>query len=70
MAQKARVSAISEQLHALGVDDKSIQAILRHSNIATTQGIYNKGVNESQVSAMDRLAKKSEYATTTKGPVN
>jgi integrase len=37
------------------VDDKTIQAILRHSNIATTMNIYVKSVSESQVEAMQRL---------------
>jgi integrase len=45
-------------LHALGVDDKTIQAILRHSNIGITQNIYIKSVTEEQVSAMDTLSEK------------
>src|SRR5207244_4087686 len=49
---------LATNLHALGVEDKTIQAILRHSNIGITQNIYIKSVNESQVSAMDVLSEK------------
>jgi integrase len=51
---------LATNLHTLGVDDKTIQAILRHSNIGITQNIYIKSVNESQVSAMDSLSEKFE----------
>jgi hypothetical protein len=47
------VAALQRTLHALGVDDKTIQAILRHSNIGTA---YIKSVTKSQVSAMDSLS--------------
>ncbi len=46
---------LATNLNRLGVDDKTIQAILRHSNIATTMNIYVKSVSESQVEAMQRL---------------
>lgn len=49
---------LATNLHALGVDDKTIQAILRHSTIAMTQNVYIKSVDESQVSAMDALSEK------------
>jgi hypothetical protein len=42
-------------LHQLGVDDKDIQAILRHSNVGITMNIYVKSVSESQVDAMNLL---------------
>jgi integrase len=65
---------LATNLHALGVDDKTIQAILRHSNVGLTMNIYVKSVNESQVNAMDSLSEKLELcnvrATDTKGPVN
>jgi integrase len=65
---------VATNLHALGVDDKTIQAILRHSNIGITQNIYIKSVNESQVSAMDSLSEKlgicNVRATSEDGPVN
>jgi integrase len=50
---------LATNLHALGVDDKTIQAILRHSNVSLTQNIYIKSVMESQVSAMDSLSEKT-----------
>lgn len=40
------------------MDDKTIQAILRHSNVALTINIYIKSVTESQVNAMDVLEAK------------
>jgi integrase len=49
---------LATNLHALGVDDKTIQAILRHSNIGLTMNVYVKSVSKSQVSAMDELSKK------------
>ena len=65
---------IATNLHALGVDDKTIQAILRHSNIGLTMNVYVKSVSESQVSAMDSLSAKlgtcTELATPANRPVN
>jgi integrase len=49
---------LATNLHALGVDDKTIQAILRHSNVGMTMNVYVKSVSESQVSAMDALSEK------------
>jgi integrase len=49
---------LATNLHQAGVDDKTIQGILRHSNIGITQNIYIKSVSESQVSAMDSLSEK------------
>ena len=46
---------LATNLHQLGVADKDIQAILRHSNIGITMNIYVKSVAESQVDAMDLL---------------
>jgi integrase len=56
---------IATNLHQLGVADKDIQAILRHSNIGITMNIYVKSLAESQVDAMDLLGEefeKQEYA--------
>jgi integrase len=39
----------------LRVDDKTIQAILRHSNIGLTMNVYVKSVAESGINAMDLL---------------
>jgi integrase len=49
---------LATNLHAMGVDDKTIQAILRHSNVGLTMNVYVKSVSESQVSAMDALSEK------------
>lgn len=46
---------LATNLHALHVDDKTIQAILRHSNIGLTMNVYVKSVAESGISAMDLL---------------
>jgi integrase len=58
---------LATNLHALGVDDKTIQAILRHSNVGLTMNVYVKSVSESQVNAMDSLSEKlgvcNDYAT-------
>jgi integrase len=49
---------LATNLHELGVDDKTIQGILRHSNLNLTMNVYVKSVTESQVSAMDQLSEK------------
>jgi integrase len=54
---------LATNLHALGVDDKTIQAILRHSNVGLTQNVYIKSVTESQVNAMDVLSARLEKET-------
>lgn len=51
---------LATNLHALGVDDKTIQAILRHSNIGLTMNVYVKSVSESQVSAMELIGEHFE----------
>jgi integrase len=51
---------LATNLHQLGVADKDIQAILRHSNIGVTMNIYVKSVAESQVDAMDLLGEEFE----------
>ena len=59
---------LATNLHDLSVDDKTIQGILRHSNISLTQNIYIKRVNESQVSAMDALGEKLGTCTVSERP--
>ncbi len=51
---------LATNLHTLRIDDKTIQAILRHSNIGITQNIYIKSVSESQTAAMDAISEKLE----------
>jgi integrase len=46
---------LATNLHRLGVDDRSIQTLLRHSSVNTTREIYIKGVDGDAVAAMDRL---------------
>jgi integrase len=50
---------LATNLHRLGVSDKTIQAILRHSNVAVTQACYIKTSNADAVEAMLTL----EHAT-------
>ena len=42
-------------LHEIGIGDRTIQGILRHSNITLTQNVYIKSVTRTQVNAMDTL---------------
>jgi integrase len=51
---------LATNLHTLGIADKDIQAILRHSTIGLTQNVYIKSVSASQVSALDSLTEKFE----------
>ena len=51
---------LATNLHALRVDDKTIQAILRHSNVGLTMNVYVKSVPESGVNAMDLLGLEME----------
>jgi integrase len=46
---------LATNLHRLGVDDKTIQAIMRHSNISTTQNIYIKSAPADSIAAMKQL---------------
>ena len=42
-------------LHDLGIDDKTIQAILRHSSVSVAQKCYIKTLPPQSVAAMNRL---------------
>jgi len=46
---------LATNLHRLGVDDLTIQAILRHSNVSVTQACYIKTVPEKSIAAMEKL---------------
>jgi integrase len=65
---------LATNLHALGVDDKTIQGILRHSDMRLTMNVYVKSVSDSQVDALAALGEKfsecNESATNPKGKVN
>jgi integrase len=68
------VAALQRTFTPLGVDAKTIQAILRHSSIGITQNIYIKSVTKSQVSAMDSLSDNlgtcNDLATPANRPVS
>jgi integrase len=54
---------LATNLHRLGVPDKTIQSILRHSNLLTTMNAYVKSVPPDAVAAMRALeAKCTSYA--------
>ena len=65
---------LATNLHTLGVDDKTIQTILRHSNVGLTMNVYVKSVSESQVIALDSLSEKfgtcNDLATNTPRRLN
>ena len=69
---------LATNLHALDVDDKTIQGILRHSDMRLTMNVYVKSVSDSQVDAMAALNEKfsgtgevcNERATDSKDKVN
>jgi integrase len=42
-------------LHDIGIDDKTIQAILRHANVAVTQNSYIKTLPAQSIAAMRQL---------------
>jgi integrase len=46
---------LGTNLYALGVSDKTIQAILRHSNVSTTLSLYVKTVSTESHDAMKKL---------------
>jgi integrase len=46
---------VATTLHAKGIRDKVIQAILRHSSVSVTQASYIKTLPESSVEAMKQL---------------
>lgn len=50
---------LATNLHQLGVQDKIIQRILRHSNVQVTQACYIKTGDKEVRAAMDNLAKAS-----------
>jgi len=46
---------LATNLHALGVDDLTIQRILRHSDVAVTQRCYIKTQDSQKIAAMQKL---------------
>jgi integrase len=49
---------LATNLHDLGVDDKTIQAILRHSDVSVTQKSYIKTLPQQTLAAMEKLNTK------------
>lgn len=47
---------LATNLHQLGIQDKVIQRILRHSNVSVTQACYIKTADKDVKEAMERLA--------------
>jgi integrase len=48
---------LATNLHTLGVEDKDVQAILRHADVAVTQRSYIKVEESIKARAMNRLSK-------------
>ena len=46
---------LATNLHDLGVDDKTIQRILRHANVGVTQNSYIKTLDSQSIAAMRQL---------------
>ena len=53
---------LATNLHRLGVADKIIQRILRHSNVAVTQSCYIKTADSDASAAMQQFGRSLEYA--------
>ena len=53
---------LATNLHALGVDDKTIQRILRHSNVSITQKCYIKAMPAQVTDAMAQFGGNTENA--------
>jgi integrase len=53
---------LATNLHRLGVSDKTIQRILRHSNVAVTQGCYIKTADSDAAEAMRQFGRSLEHA--------
>ena len=53
---------LATNLHRLGIADKIIQRILRHTNVAVTQRCYIKTADSEAALAMQKLEQSLEYA--------
>jgi integrase len=51
---------LATNLHANGTDDKTIQSVLRHSNVRVTQDAYIKTIPESTINAMKAIGEKMD----------
>lgn len=59
---------LASNLHRLGVADKVIQAILRHSNVAVTQACYIKTAGADAIEAMRSLEDAARQTCTKDAP--
>jgi integrase len=53
---------LATNFHRLGVDEKAIQAILRHCNVAVTQNVYIKTVSANSLAAMQQLERAVSFS--------
>jgi integrase len=58
---------LGSNLYHLGISDKTIQAILRHSNVSVTMTYYVKPMSEDVLSAMANLEEKFAAQTSAQG---
>ena len=65
---------LGSNLHRLGVPDKTIQRILRHANVSTTNTYYIKTADEDVLDAMakleNRIQESEEVLADTNGTLN
>jgi integrase len=61
---------LATNLKKLGVPDRTIQAILRHENVSTTQRFYIKTAHEDAMDAMRRFEQKLKCAAVVQQTVN
>jgi hypothetical protein len=61
---------LATNLKKLGVPDTTIQAILRHESVSTTQRFYIKTAREDAMDAMKRLEEKLKCAAVVQQKVN
>jgi integrase len=54
---------LGSNLYRLGVTDKVIQKILRHSNVAITTSYYIKSTNSDVVEAMEKFGQNLALKT-------
>lgn len=53
---------LATNLHQLGVSDKIIQRVLRHTNVVVTQNCYIKTADSQVSAAMQQFERSLEYA--------
>jgi integrase len=51
---------LATNLHANDTDDKTIQSVLRHSNVRVTQDSYIKTIPATTINAMEKIGEQME----------